>query len=82
MRIRLGAVLVGGLLLGLGSPAQALVIDDFSAGAFNLTDSGDGTTATQPCGSFCLGGTREVFLQGVAGGAPATAQLAAPPGEM
>ena len=82
MRLWLGVVLVGGLLLGLGSRAEALIIDDFSVGAFSLTDSGAGTTSTQACGSFCLGGTREVFLQGVVGGAPATAQLAAPPGEM
>ena len=33
MRTRLGAVLVSGLLLGLGSPAQVLVIDDLSGGS-------------------------------------------------
>ena len=49
MRLWLGAVLVGGLLLGLGSPARALVVDSFSTGAFNLT--GTGTTSTQACGS-------------------------------
>ena len=75
MRLWLGAVLVGGLLLGLGSPAQALVIDSFSAGAFNLTDTGAGTTSTQACGSFCLGGSREVFLRGAGLASPATAQL-------
>ena len=74
--MRLGAVLVGGLLLGLGSPARALVVDSFSTGAFNLTDTGPaGTTSTQPCGSFCLGGTREVFLLGTGLASPATAQL-------
>ncbi len=63
MRLWLGTVLLCGLLLGLGSPAQALVIDDFSTGAFNLQGGSGGTTGTQACGSFCLGGSREVFIQ-------------------
>lgn len=63
MRLWLGAVLLSGLLLGLGSPARALVIDDFSVGAFNLQGGSGGVTGTQVCGSFCLGGSREVFIQ-------------------
>ena len=65
-----------GLWLGFASPAPALLIDDFSAGAFNLMGTGPaGTTATQVCGSFCLGTNREVFIGANNAGQTAFVQL-------
>lgn len=75
MRFLLGAVLVCGLLVGSGGAAQALLVDDFSVGTFNLTGGSVGTTGTQACGSFCLGTSREVFIQSGSAVLDATAQL-------
>ncbi|MBW2726537.1 MAG: hypothetical protein JRE71_19320 [Deltaproteobacteria bacterium] len=75
MRFWVGAVLLFGLLFGLGSPVRALVIDDFSVGVFNLQGGSGGITGTQVCGSFCLGGSREVFIQSGNAILDATVQL-------
>jgi len=80
--LRFSAVLllsVCGLALGIGSPAQALLIDDFSVGAFSLQGGSGGITGTQACGSFCLGGSREVFI--ASGNAVLDASVALFPGE-
>lgn len=70
-----------GLWLGIASPAPAQLIDSFTTGAFNFQAGPSGATATQVCGSFCLSGTREVFLQSNAAGFDAFVQLSFSTGE-
>jgi hypothetical protein len=64
------------LVLTLGSPARALVIDDFEGGAFSYMGGSAGDGGSQDVGfpAQVLGGTRQVFVQSNTG-SPAIAEL-------
>lgn len=82
MRVFVVQALLLVLSLGAADTAQAIVIDSFSAGAFNLQGNpGVGVGGTFGCGATCLGGSREVFIIPNGGVDPAFVQLSSPPGE-